>query len=107
MFLRRPFGFLLVIAAAVGIIFSIFGLVEVWRFKPVLVQTVDDNLALLDQTLITTEDGLTLVGQMLQTITTDVGSLHTTTLALAQAIHATNPMFDSLSLLAGKNLTEA
>jgi hypothetical protein len=104
---RRLFGLLFVIAALAGIIFSIFGLVEVWRVKPMLTQSVGANLALLDQTLGTTEDGLTLVGQMVQTITTDVGSLHTTTLALAQAIHATNPMLDSLSTLAGKTLPDS
>ena len=97
----------LVIAAVSGIIFSIFGMVEVWGFKPMLTQSVGDNLAVLDQTLSTTEDGLTVVGQMVQIITTDVGSLYTTTQALAQAIHATNPMLDSLSTLSGKTLPDA
>jgi hypothetical protein len=44
---------------------------------------------------------------MVQTITTDVGSLHITIQALAQAIQATNPMLDSLTLLAGKTLPDA
>ncbi len=105
--LRKLFGFLLLVAAVAGIIFSIFGVVEVWRYRPILTQTVGDNLAVLDQTLSTTEDGLTVVGQMVQIITTDVGSLYTTTQALAQAIHATNPMLDSLTLLAGKTLPDA
>jgi uncharacterized phage infection (PIP) family protein YhgE len=105
--LRRLFGFFLVIAAVAGFIFSIFGLTQVWRYKPMLTQTVGDNLTLLNQTLTTTEDGLTSVGQMMQTITTDLGSLQTTTQALAQAIHATNPMLDSLTLLAGTKLPDA
>jgi uncharacterized protein YoxC len=107
MLLKKIFGFLLVIASLAGIIFSVFGMVEVWRFRPVLTRAVDENLALADKMLITTEDGLTLVGQMLQTISADVGSLNTTIQAVAQAIHAVNPMFDSLSLLASKNLTDA
>jgi hypothetical protein len=101
---KRLLGPIFVVAAVIGIAFSVFGLVEVWRLKPTLTQSVVENLALIGQTLSTTEDGLTLVGQLVQTITTDVGSLHTTTQALAQAIHATNPMLDSLSTLAGKTL---
>jgi methyl-accepting chemotaxis protein len=99
-------GWIFVVFAVIGIVFSIIGLVEVWRVKPVLSQSVSDNLALLDQTLTTTGDGLNLIGQMVQTITTDVGSLHTTTQSLAQAIHATNPMLDSLSTLSGQTLPD-
>ena len=104
---KRLLGAIFVIAAVAGIFFSIYGLVEVWRVKAVLAQSVSENLALLDQTLINTEDGLTLIGQMTQTISTDVSSLHTTTVALTQAIQATNPMLDSLSTLAGKTLPDS
>lgn len=103
---NRLLGLIFVVFAVIGIVFSIIGLVEVWRVKPVLAQSVSDNLALLDQTLTTTGDGLNLIGQMVQTITTDVGSLHTTTQSLAQAIHATNPMLDSLSTLSGQTLPD-
>jgi methyl-accepting chemotaxis protein len=105
--LRRLFGFLLIVAAVPGIIFSIFGVVEVWRVKPIVTKTVGDNLVVLDQTLRTTEDGLNVVGQMVQIISTDVGSLYTTIQALAQAIHATDPVFDSLSTLSSKTLPDA
>jgi hypothetical protein len=104
---KRLLGFIFVVAAVAGIVISIFGLVEIWRVKATLTQSVVENLALLDQTLGSTEDGLTLVGQLVHTITIDVGSLHTTTQALAQAIHATNPMLDSLSTLAGKTLPDS
>jgi hypothetical protein len=104
---RRLFGFLLMIAAVSGFIFSIVGLFEIWRFRPVVAQTVNDTLALFDQTLNTTQDGLTIVGQVVQTTTVDVASLETTTQALAQTIHATNPMIDSLTSLTSKDFTAA
>lgn len=104
---RRLFGFLLMIAAVAGFIFSIVGLFEIWRFRPVVAQTVNDTLALFDQTLNTTQDGLTIVGQVVQTTTVDVASLETTTQALAQTIHATNPMIDSLTSLTSKDFTAA
>lgn len=104
---RRLFGFLLMIAAVAGFIFSVVGLFEIWRFRPVVTQTVNDTLALFDQTLNTTQDGLTIVGQVVQTTTVDVASLETTTQALAQTIHATNPMIDSLTSLTSKDFTAA
>jgi len=101
---RRLFGFLFVIAAAAGVVFSVVGLIEIWRYRPVVTQTVTDNLALVHQALGTTQDGLTILGQVVQSITVDVASLQTTTQALALAIHDTSPMLDSLDSLTGKDL---
>jgi hypothetical protein len=105
--LRKVIGLLLIIAAVAGIIFSVYGLIQVWRIRPAVTQTVTDNLALFDQTLNTTHDGLAIVGQVVQTTTVEVASLQTTTLALAQAIHDTTPMVDSLTSLTGHDLPEA
>ncbi len=100
---KRVFGFVFVITAVVGVIFSLVGLIELWRYRPVVTQTVADNLALFDQALGTTQDGLGVVAQVLKTVTVDVASLQTTTRALAVAIHDTNPMLDSLTTLTGKD----
>jgi hypothetical protein len=105
--LRKLIGILFIIAAVAGIIFSVVGLIEIWRYRPVVTQTVTDNLAVFDQTLNTTQQGLTIVGQVVQTTTVDVASLQTTTQALATAIHDTNPMLDSLTRLTGKDFPAA
>lgn len=105
--LRKLLGLFLIVAAAAGIIFCIFCLFEIWQVKPALTQTVSDNLTLLDETLGATEDSLTLVGQLVQTTSTDMASLQTTTQALAQTIHDSNPMLDSLASLAGNDLPDA
>jgi hypothetical protein len=104
MHLRRLFGFPLIIAAVVGFIFSVVGLVEIWRYRPVVTQRVLDTLALFNQTLKTTQDGLVVVGNVVQTTTASVASLHTTTQAMAQAVHDTSPMLDSLTSLTGEDL---
>jgi hypothetical protein len=105
--LRRLIGFVFILAAVAGIIFSVYGLVQVWRYRPVVTTTVTDNLALFDQTLNTTQQGLTIVSQVVQTTTVDIASLQTTTQALAQAIHDTNPMLASLTSLTGKDFPAA
>ena len=107
MFLRRLVGFLFIVAAVAGIGFSVVGIMDIWRYRPTVTQTVTDNLALFDRTLITTQDGLTIVSQVVQTTTVDIASLQTTTQALARAIHDTNPMLDSLSSLTGNDLPAA
>jgi hypothetical protein len=107
MILRKMVGILFVLASAAGIIFSLVGLSEIWRYQPAVTKTVTDNLALVDQALSTTQDVLTIVGQVVQTTTGDVASLQATTKALALAIHDTNPMFDSLISLTSKDLKAA
>ena len=104
---NRVIGVLFITAAAAGMIFSLFGLIEVWHYKPVVTKNVRDNLALLEQALTSTQDGLAIVDQAVQTTTVEVASLQTGTRALAKAIHDSGPMLDSLSSLAGKDLPAA
>ncbi len=107
MILKRLFGFLLIFAAATGFIFSVVGIVEIWRYRPVVEQKTTGTLRLFDQTLITTQDGLTVVGTVVQTTTADVASLQTAIQAVAQTIHETNPMLDTLTHLTSKDFPAA
>ena len=97
--LRRSLGVLFIAAAAAGLVFSVVGLVEVWRYRPVVTQKVVDILTVFDQTLNTTHDGLAIVGQVVLTTTVDLAALQTTTQALTRALHDTSPMLDSLTRL--------
>jgi len=96
MILRKLVGILLLLSAAGGIIFAAVGLVGIWHYRQVVTQKVVENLVLVDQALNTTQDGLSIVGKMVQTTAEDVTSLQTTTQSLAQAIHDTNPMLETL-----------
>ena len=62
-----------------------------------------DTLALLDGALNTTQDGLAIVGRVVQSTSGDVTSLKMTPQALAQTINNTNPMLDSLANLTSKD----
>ncbi len=103
MFLKRLFGLLLIFAAAAGFIFSLVGLVEIWHYRPIVEQKASETLGILDQTLVTTQDGLTVVGQVVQTTTVDVASLQTAMQQVAQTIHETNPMLTTLNHLTSKD----
>jgi hypothetical protein len=105
--LRKLVGYLLILAAAAGFIFSIVGQIVLWHYQPVITRTVMDTLALVDQTLNTTQEGLLVVNQIVQTTAVDVASLQVTTQALAKTLHETNPMLDSLTNLIGKEFPAA
>jgi hypothetical protein len=107
MILRRLINLLFIIAAAVGIFFSIVGLIGIWYIRSGVIKTTNDTLAFLDQTLNTTLDGLTTVDKLLQTPAEDMASLETATQALAQTIHDTNPMLDTLISLTGNEFPVA
>jgi hypothetical protein len=105
--LRRLLGVLFIAAAAAGLVFNVVGLIEVWRYRPVVAQEVVEILTVFDQALNTTRDGLAIVGQVVQTTTVDIAALQTTTQALAQAIHDTSPMLDSLTRLTSTDFPAA
>ncbi|MBP7689639.1 MAG: hypothetical protein KA765_17110 [Thermoflexales bacterium] len=105
--LRRLLGGLFIAAAAAGLVFSVVGLVEVWRYRPVVTQKVAETLTVFEQALNTTHDGLAIVGQVVQTTTVDIAALQTTTQALAQALHDTSPMLDSLTRLTSTDFPAA
>ena len=105
--LRRLLGVLFIAAAAAGLVFSVVGLVEVWRYRPVVTQKVVETLTVFDRALNTTHDGLAIVGQVVQTTTVDIAALQSTTQALAQAIHDTGPMLDSLTRLTSTDFPAA
>jgi hypothetical protein len=104
MILRKILGILMVIAAAAGTVFSLVGLVEIWRYQPQVTETVVGDLALVDQALNNTQAVLSIVSQAVLTTTTDVTSLQKTTNALTLAIHDTGPMLDSLIGLTSEDL---
>ncbi len=105
--IRRQLGFLFVIAAVAGIIFSVISLVQIWRYEQVVTETLVDNLTLVDQALNATQEGLTVVDDVVETTKVDVASLQTTTHALALAIHDMSSMFDSLSILASEDFPDS
>ncbi len=96
MFLRRVTGILLILAAVVGILFSLTGLVVTWRYRPVATRRATDTLTLVDKALGTTQQSLNILGQVVQGSADAVTSLQTTIQTVGQAVHDSSPMLDSL-----------
>jgi len=105
--MRRTLGFTFVIAATIGIIFSFVALIELWIFRPVLIRNVMDNLSLFDHALATTQDGLTIMDQTVQSMTVDIDTLQATTESLNRAVHNTDTMLETLTTLTSEDVPNA
>jgi methyl-accepting chemotaxis protein len=105
--LNRAVGYLLVIAATIGLVFSLLGIAAVWRVKQPLTDDAMSMIELADRTLKATSDGLLLTKESLTEAMVDVISLKNTLEATSRAINATNPMLDSLSNLLTSNIPDS
>lgn len=100
----RVVGAALVMAAITGVLFSLFGIVQVWRIKPALSNNLAYELDVIHATVSTTAAGLTTVSDTMKTVTGNVEALQNTTAGLAQSIHGAQPMMDTLVKLLGQDL---
>ena len=106
LFLNRAVGYLLVIAAIIGLVFSLLGIAAVWVKRP-LSDDAMSMIELADRTLKATSDGLLLTKESLTEAMVSVISLKNTLEATSRAINATNPMLDSLSDLLTSSIPDS
>jgi hypothetical protein len=100
----RIIGAALALAAGAGMLFSLFGIVQTWRVRPVLVNGLVYELDLLRATVDTTSVGLTTISDTLKTASGNVQVLQDTTAGLTQSLHEAQPMLDTLVRLLGHDL---
>jgi hypothetical protein len=107
MAVKKFIGYLLILAAAGGIIFSLAGLVFIWSYKPVLTRSVKENLALVDQSLGSTQEVLTIVDNMVQAPSIDIASLQTTVESVAKTMQDVDPALETLIQLTSQDFPNA
>jgi methyl-accepting chemotaxis protein len=105
--LNRTVGYLLIVAAIIGLVFSLAGIAAVWWVKRPLTDNMMSRIGLTDRTLKATSDGLLLAKEALSEAMVDVLSMKDTLEATSRAIHATNPMLDSLSDLLTNDIPDS
>jgi peptidoglycan hydrolase CwlO-like protein len=103
-FIRKIIGLFLIVAAVGGLIFSIAGLVLVWRVESQVTAGMQNFVDVLSQTLQTTSQGLTITQQALKSSVDTVSSLQTTVQTTAKTIKSSGPMVDEISKLMTKDL---
>ncbi len=89
---RKLIGILLLIAALIGLIFSIAGITILWRVEPKITAGIETTVDLLVETLETTSQGLVVTQVALKSAVDTVSALETTVQTIATTIKSSTPM---------------
>lgn len=102
--IRGFFGLLLILAAIIGLFFSVFGIVTVNRYQPILTESFIDHLEVVNLTLETTADGLSATQASLEAALLAMGSLQNTVKTISSTIQSSEPMLDALIQLMDEDM---
>jgi methyl-accepting chemotaxis protein len=102
--LRRIIGLLLIIAAVGGLLFSLYGLVMVWRLRPVALGNAASSLDLVQASLDTTSQGLAVAGQSLDSTLVSISALESAITITSKTFEDTVPLFNTLTDLTSDEL---
>lgn len=103
---NRLTGFLLILAALIGLIFSLGGIFALQRVKPTLTSSLIDVVRLIGTTLETTGQGLEVTQQSLKSSIDSISALQTTIESTAQTLGSTQPVLSDITNLLKEDLPE-
>lgn len=103
--LRAILGLLLTILALASLLLDGAAIVEAWTLREPVTRDAINALDLLNSTLDTTSQGLTIAKSSLASVTTTVGALQTTVSSAATTIGGASDSVKSLSGIIGTNLS--
>lgn len=101
---QRVVGILLIVAAIIGLVFSITGLAGIWRARPGITTSLMDTVDLVSTSLDSTAQGLALTQQSMKTLTGSVSSVKTTLTTSIKTFETTKPMLSQLTALLDNDL---
>jgi chromosome segregation ATPase len=103
---RRITGLLLMIAAVIGLVFSILALATIWRVEPTLITNLQNVVTLLNQTMQTTSDGLSITKDALTASVNTVANLQTSLETTATTLESTDPLLTEVVDMMQKQLPD-
>lgn len=104
--LRSVLGLLIAIIALVSLLVDIAGIVQVWVLREPVQRDATNTLDLLNSTLDTTAQGLTIAKTSLKSVTTTIGALEATVRSTSVTIESASASVNSVSTVIGKNLSQ-
>jgi hypothetical protein len=97
--IRKFIGLLLLIAAVIGLIFSILGIAFLWRIQGNIATNIQSSVDLLSQTLQTTSQGLDVTYSALDSTVSTIRSLESTVETIAVTVKSSTPLVDEIRIL--------
>lgn len=104
---RRIIGITFIVAAIIGLLFSIAGVVLVWVVKDPLTSNILTTLDLISTTLEATSSGLTIADETISNAISDVTTLENTIQTASRAIGDSVPIIEALASLMSESLPDA
>jgi ABC-type transporter Mla subunit MlaD len=101
---KKTLSLLVVVLSSLGLLLSVFLLVQVWRIRQPLTDQLQNQLDQFSGTLHTTDEALVILDQLVGNVYTSTIYLNDTTTALSQTLENTNQVIDSASIFIGDNL---
>ncbi|MCC7130158.1 MAG: hypothetical protein B6D39_00710 [Anaerolineae bacterium UTCFX2] len=97
--IRKLIGVLLLLAAILGLIFSIGAIAFVWRMEQPVAENVQSTIDLLSQTMEITADGLEITQIAIKSSVDTISALQSTVQTTASTIKSSGPMVEEISAL--------
>jgi hypothetical protein len=104
---RRIIGMTFIVAAIIGLIFSLAGVIFVWAVKEPITQNLVSTIDLIETTLEATGSGLMVADDTLTQAMADLGILEDTIQTASKSLEDSVPMVEMLSNLTSGSLPEA
>lgn len=102
---RSITGLAFVVLAVIGLLINIAGVIQVWTLREPVTRDAIATLDLLNSTLDTTAQGLTIAKSSLQSVTGTIGALESTVSSAAATIAKASASVNSVSSIVGQNLS--
>ncbi len=97
--IRRMIGILLILAAIIGLVFSIGGIIVFRQVEPNLTAGIQNTIDLLSSTLETTAQGLVVTNAALESTVQTISALEQTVQTIATTVKSSTPMVGEISKL--------
>lgn len=104
---RKIIGIALIIAAIIGLILSVGGIIGFWMAKEPLTAGLTNTFDLLKTTLEATSSGMKVAEDTLTRAVSDVTTMEETILTASKTVGDTVPLIDSLAILLAEKLPTA
>ncbi len=101
---KKILAVIMVFTTALGLLLSIFLLIQVWRYHQPVAERLQTTLVQSSAILQTTDEGLGVIDQVIKNVYTSTIYLDEATKAFSQTIQSTNLFLDSAGAFVGDNL---
>ena len=98
-FFRRYFAWGLIILSVIGMLFSVYALVQIWRFRAPVSSNLYDGLVFAEKIVDTTSTSLDVIDSSLTNAGTSLTILEESTTLMTQSMEDTSVLLDSFSEL--------